>query len=99
MKKITICSGSYMNDLDSGFDLVEWCNYRKLTDDEHNKIIGEKLHINFLIDNPHLYHDVEEGDDIPLMSDTYFTFFVFDEKQLEQAKKYVRDEFDEILSN
>ena len=33
--------------ISSGFDLVEWCNYRKLTDDEHNKIIGEKFHTNF----------------------------------------------------
>ena len=80
---------SYMNDLD--FILILWNGVitGKLTDDEHNKIIGEKFHINFLIDNPHLYHDVEEGDDIPLMSDTYFTFFVFDEKQLDFSSKKI----------
>ena len=88
-----------MNDLDIGFDLVKWSNYRELNEDEHDKIIGKQFYIYFLIDNPHVYHDVKESEDIPSMSDTYFTFFVFDEKELIEAKKYVRNEFDKILSN
>lgn len=50
-----------MNDLDIGFDLVKWSNYRELNEDEHDKIISKQFYIYFLIDNPHVYHNVEES--------------------------------------
>ena len=35
---------------------------------------------------------------MPGMSDTYYTFHVHNENDLNEAKKFVREEIDEILS-
>ena len=96
-KNKIICKASAMDGFQDEFDVVQWCNYRKLSDDEINKIENKKYLINFLLESPYLYFDIEEGDDIPLYSDTYYTFYADNEEELKKAKNKIRKQFDQIL--
>ena len=94
-----ICKGTAIDGLDSDFDLIQWCGYRKISDEENDKILNDRYHIYFLQDNPYVDSDrVEDDDAMPGLSDTYYTFHVHNENNLNEAKKIVREEIDEILS-
>ena len=97
--KMIICKGTAIDGLDSDFDLIQWCGYREISDEENDKILNNRYYIHFLQDNPYIDFDREEDEGaMPGMSDTYYTFHVHNENDLNEAKKFVREEIDEILS-
>ncbi len=94
-----ICKGSSIDGLDSDFDVIHWCGYQKISEEERDKILDESFDINFFLDNPYVDYDSKEVEDtMPGMSDIYYTFRTYDEKELNKAKEFVREEIDKILS-
>ena len=98
-KKEFICNGTSMDGLEMGFDLIKWSGYRDITEEEWDKIRDKKYEIFFLIENPFIHFEREESEDVPLMSDIHYSFYVYNENELNSSKKFVREELDKILTS
>jgi hypothetical protein len=82
--------GSYMNGL--GIDLVKWAGLT-LSDQQHDKLWGDINETDLLELCSNVTIDVdeydEENDNIPTMSDTYYTVYADDVEALKLELKQV----------
>jgi len=82
--------GSYMNGL--GTDLVKWAGL-SLSDEQHDKLWGEINETDLLELCDNVIVDVDEydgdSDDIPTMSNTYYTVYSDDVEALKLELKQV----------